>query len=283
MKNEIIFYRPDEIDEYIEVWIDEETVWLTQQQMATLFDQTKQNISLHINNCFREKELDPISVVKDSLTTAKDGKKYATKYYNLDVIISIGYRIKSKQGTQFRIWATRVLKDYLLKGYAINNRMNRIEDNVEAIANKVNQIELQINTHMIPTQGVFFDGQVFDAYVLVSKIISSAKKTIVLIDNYVDESVLVHLSKKQKNVTVSILTKNIGKQLQLDVEKANTQYQGITVKSFDKSHDRFLIIDENDIYHLGASLKDLGKKWFAFSRLDKNSIGNILYSIFPLI
>jgi hypothetical protein len=283
MKNEIIFYRPDEIDEYIEVWIDEETVWLTQQQMATLFDQTKQNISLHINNCFREKELDPISVVKDSLTTAKDGKKYATKYYNLDVIISIGYRIKSKQGTQFRIWATRVLKDYLLKGYAINNRMNRIEDNVEAIANKVNQIELQINTHMIPTQGVFFDGQVFDAYVLVSKIISSAKKTIVLIDNYVDESVLVHLSKKQKNVTVSILTKNIGKQLQLDVEKANTQYQGITVKSFDKSHDRFLIIDENDIYHLGASLKDLGKKWFAFSKLDKNSIGNILNSIFPLI
>jgi hypothetical protein len=283
MKNEIILYRPDEIDEYIEVWIDEETVWLTQQQMATLFDQTKQNISLHINNCFREKELDPISVVKDSLTTAKDGKKYATKYYNLDVIISIGYRIKSKQGTQFRIWATRVLKDYLLKGYAINNRMNRIEDNVEAIANKVNQIELQINTHMIPTQGVFFDGQVFDAYVLVSKIISSAKKTIVLIDNYVDESVLVHLSKKQKNVTVSILTKNIGKQLQLDVEKANTQYQGITVKSFDKSHDRFLIKDENDIYHLGASLKDLGKKWFAFSKLDKNSIGNILNSIFPLI
>jgi hypothetical protein len=283
MKNEIIFYRPDEIDEYIEVWIDEETVWLTQQQMATLFDQTKQNISLHINNCFREKELDPVSVVKDSLTTAKDGKKYTTKYYNLDVIISIGYRIKSKQGTQFRIWATRVLKDYLLKGYAINNRMNRIEDNVEAIANKVNQIELQINTHMIPTQGVFFDGQVFDAYVLVSKIISSAKKTIVLIDNYVDESVLVHLSKKQKNVTVSILTKNIGKQLQLDVEKANTQYQGITVKSFDKSHDRFLIIDENDIYHLGASLKDLGKKWFAFSKLDKNSIGNILNSIFPLI
>ncbi len=251
MKNEIILYRPDEIDEYIEVWIDEETVWLTQQQMATLFDQTKQNISLHINNCFREKELDPVSVVKDSLTTAKDGKKYTTKYYNLDVIISIGYRIKSKQGTQFRIWATRVLKDYLLKGYAINNRMNRIEDNVEAIANKVNQIELQINTHMIPTQGVFFDGQVFDAYVLVSKIISSAKKTIVLIDNYVDESVLVHLSKKQKNVTVSILTKNIGKQLQLDVEKANTQYQGITVKSFDKSHDRFLIIDETIFITLG--------------------------------
>jgi len=283
MKNEIILYRPDEIDEYIEVWIDEETVWLTQQQMATLFDQTKQNISLHINNCFREKELDPVSVVKDSLTTAKDGKKYTTKYYNLDVIISIGYRIKSKQGTQFRIWATRVLKDYLLKGYAINNRMNRIEDNVEAIANKVNQIELQINTHMIPTQGVFFDGQVFDAYVLASKIISCAKKTIVLIDNYVDENSLVHLSKKQKDVTVTILTKNISKQLQLDVEKANTQYQGITVKSFDKSHDRFLIIDENDIYHLGASLKDLGKKWFAFSKLNKSSIGNILNSIFPLI
>ncbi len=163
MKNEIILYRPDALAEHIEVRLEDETVWLNQAQMATLFDQTKQNISLHINNCFKEKELVPNSVVKESLTTAKDGKRYNTKFYNVDVIISVGYRVKSKQGTQFRIWATRVLKDYLLKGYAINNRMNRLEDNVQSISERVNQIELQINTHLIPTQGIFFDGQVFDA------------------------------------------------------------------------------------------------------------------------
>jgi hypothetical protein len=149
-------YQPNEIAEHIKVILEDETVWLTQAQMATLFDQTKQNISLHINNCFREKELEMNSVVKESLTTAKDGKKYTTKIYNLNVIISVGYRVKSKQGTQFRIWATRVLKEYLLKGYAINNRMNRLEDNLETLKNKVEQIDLQIHTQLIPTQGVFF-------------------------------------------------------------------------------------------------------------------------------
>ena len=283
MKDEIILYRPNELAEHIEVWLDEETVWLTQQQMAALFNQTKQNISLHINNCFKENELELVSVVKESLTTAKDGKAYKIKYYNLDVIISVGYRVKSKQGTQFRIWATRVLKEYLLKGYAINNRMNRMEDGLEALKSKVDRIELQINTHLIPTQGVFFDGQVFDAYVLASKIIGTAKKSIVLIDNYVDETVLVHLSKKNKNVAVTILTKSISKQLQLDVQKANAQYPTIAIKPFSQSHDRFLIIDEKEVYHLGASLKDLGKKWFAFSKMDKSSVQPILNSILELI
>lgn len=282
MKNEIILYSPDELAEHIEVRIDEETVWLTQQQMAALFNQTKQNISLHINNCFKENELESISVVKESLTTAKDGKKYTIKYYNLDVIISVGYRVKSKQGTQFRIWATRVLKDYLLKGYAVNNRMNRMEDSLENLKNKVTEIDLQINTHLIPTQGVFFDGQVFDAYELTSKIIRSAKKNVVLIDNYVDESVLVQLGKKNKDVTVTILTKTISNQLALDVKKANGQYPTIVVKAFNQSHDRFLILDELEVYHLGASLKDLGKKWFAFSKLDKSSV-SILNSIAGLI
>ena len=283
MKDEIILYRPNELAEHIEVWLDEETVWLTQQQMAALFNQTKQNISLHINNCFKENELEPASVVKESLTTAKDGKAYKTKYYNLDVIISVGYRVKSKQGTQFRIWATRVLKEYLLKGYAINNRMNRMEDGLEVLKSKVDQIELQINTHLIPTQGVFFDGQVFDAYVLVSKIIGLAQNSIVLIDNYLDESVLVHLGKKNKNVSATILTKSISKQLQLDVQKANAQYPTIAIKPFSQSHDRFLIIDEKEVYHLGASLKDLGKKWFAFSKMDKSSVQPILNSILELI
>jgi hypothetical protein len=279
MKNEIILYRPDEIAEHIEVRLDEETVWLSQEQIVQLFQRDQSVISRHIRNVFNEGELDEKSNMQ-KMHIANSDKPVAL--YNLDVIISVGYRVKSKQGTQFRIWATRVLKDYLLKGYAINNRMNRLEDNVEALKNKVNQIDLQINTHLIPTQGVFFDGQVFDAYLLFSKIIKTAKKSIVLIDNYVDESVLLHLSKKNKNAAVTILTKTISKQLQLDVKKANEQYPAIVIKQFAQSHDRFLIIDEKEVYHLGASLKDLGKKWFAFSKLDKSSV-SILNSILELI
>jgi len=278
-KNEIILYQSNELTERIEVWIEDETVWLTQQQMAALFMQTKQNISLHINNCFKENELQLISVVKDYLTTANDGKKYKTKYYNLDVIISVGYRVKSKQGTQFRIWATNVLRDYLLKGYALNQRINRIESHVENLSEKMNAISLQIQSGGIPNQGVFFDGQVFDAYELTSKIIRSAQKSIVLIDNYIDESTLSHLAKKNKRVKVLLLTKTINKQLVLDVKKAKEQYGNFEIKEFNRSHDRFLIIDGSEVFHLGASLKDLGKKWFAFSKLDKFSVENILKSI----
>ena len=223
MIHEIVLYQSNELPERIEVRIEDDTVWLTQQQMATLFMQTKQNISLHINNCLKDNVLQHISVVKDSLTTANDGKKYKTKYYNLDVIISVGYRFKSKQGTQFRIWATNVLRDYLLKGYAINQRINRIENHVENLSDKVNAISLQIQSGGIPNQGVFFDGQVFDAYELASKIIRSAKKSIVLIDNYIDESTLTHLAKKNKLVKVLLLSKTINKQLALDVKKANEQ------------------------------------------------------------
>jgi len=279
MKNEIILYRPDELAEQIEVWLEDETVWLSQQQMALLVNQTIQNISLHVNNCFKEGELVKEVTVKESLTVQKEGNRTVKRnieYYNLDVIISVGYRVKSKQGTQFRIWATRVLKDYLLKGYAINNRMNRLEDNLESLKNKVDQIDLQINTHLIPTQGVFFDGQIFDAYELASRIIRSARQSIVLIDNYIDESTLTHLAKKNKGVNVLILTKTVSKQLSLDVQKANTQYGNFELKPFSKSHDRFLILDGKEVYHLGASLKDLGKKWFAFSKIDQTSVVGIM-------
>lgn len=282
MKNEIILYRPDEIAEHIEVRLEEETVWLSQQQMATLFNQTKQNISLHINNCFKEGELEKVSTVKESLTVQKEGNrsvKRKIEYYNLDVIISVGYRVKSKQGTQFRIWATNVLKDYLLKGYALNQRMNRIENTVEHLAEKVDEISFQIKSTELPTQGVFFDGQVFDAYELASKIIRSAKTSIVLIDNYLDENTLTHLSKKAKGVHVYLFTKSIGKQLKLDVQKANEQYGRFEAKAFTQSHDRFLIIDGKEVYHLGASLKDLGKKWFAFSKLEAKSVEGIMNEI----
>ncbi len=286
MKDEIVLYQLDKLTEHIEVKVENETVWLSQQQMATLFNQTKQNISLHINNCFKENELEKDATVKESLTVQKEGNRNVHRtidYYNLDVIISVGYRVKSKQGTQFRIWANRVLKDYLLKGYAINQRMNRIENSVENLAHKINEIDIQINTHLIPTQGVFFDGQVFDAYALTSKIIKTSKHSIVLIDNYIDDTTLTHLAKKKKGVQVLLLTKNTSKQLMLDVQKANVQYGCFKIKSFTKSHDRFLIIDNKEVYHLGASLKDLGKKWFAFSKMDKNSVQNILNSILELI
>lgn len=268
MKNEIVLYRPDELTEHIEVRLEDDTVWLTQLQMATLFGQTKQNVSLHINNCFKEKELEAQSVIKESLTTAADGKKYKTKFYNLDVIIFVGYRVKSKQGTQFRIWATNVLRDYLLKGYALNQRMDRIENNYESLNKEVKQISLQLKTRELPNQGIFFEGQIFDAYVFVSDIIKKANTEIILIDNYLDETVLALLSKRQKSVMAKIYTKAISEQLQLDLDKHNSQYPPIALKTFAHSHDRFLIIDQKELYHLGASLKDLGKKWFAFSRMD---------------
>jgi hypothetical protein len=288
MKNEIILYRPDELIEHIEVRIDEEkeTIWLTQKQMGVLFDKDTDTIGLHLKNIYSEEELEENSTTEVFSVVQKEGNRNVArniKFYNLDAILSVGYRVNSKQGTQFRIWANRVLKGYLLKGYAINNRMNRIEDNVQALTEKVNQIDLQINTQLIPTQGVFFDGQIFDAYELASRIIRSAKKSVVLIDNYIDENSLIHLAKKAKDVKVLLLTKAISSTLKLDLQKANEQYGNFQAKSFNQSHDRFLIIDGKEVYHLGASLKDLGRKWFAFSKLETKSVEGIMNEIKGLI
>jgi len=268
MNNEIVIYQSEILSNHIQVRVEDETVWLSQGQMFELFNATKQNISLHINNVFKEGELDENSVVKYSLTTASDGKKYNTKLYNLDVIISVGYRVKSQRGTQFRIWANGILKDFLLKGYAIHHRMEILEKKVNSLEDKNNEFDLILKTNLAPQQGIFYDGQLFDAHVFVLKIIKSAKKSILLFDNYIDETVLVQLSKREKGVSVVIYTKDITKQLKLDIERFNKQYEPIEVVEFSKSHDRFLILDETEIYHLGASLKDLGKKWFAFSKLN---------------
>ena len=200
MKNEIIIYQSDELTERIEVIMEDESIWLNRNQIALLFGRDIKTIGKHIKNALNE-ELKGISVVANFATTASDGKVYRMEYFNLEMVISIGYRVKSNRGTQFRIWANQVLKDFLIKGYAVNNRMNRLEDNIETLKDKVQQIDLQIQSKLIPTQGVFFEGQVFDAYELTSRIIRSAKKSIVLIDNYIDESTLVHLSKKEKNVS----------------------------------------------------------------------------------
>ncbi|WP_374506967.1 RhuM family protein [Flavobacterium sp.] len=268
MENNILIPYTSGIESQpINVLIENDTVWLTQLQMVQLFQSTKQNISLHIANIFKEGELEENSVVKEYLTTATDGKKYKTKLYNLDVIISVGYRVKSKTGTQFRIWANKILKDYLLKGYAINHRIDTLEQKVSSIEIKNKEFQLLLNTNLPLQQGVFFEGELFDAHVLISKIIKSAQYSILLFDNYIDQSVLIQLANKNKGVTVKIYTKSISKQLQLDVEKFNKQYDSLQVFEFNKAHDRFLIIDQTAIYHLGASLKDLGKKWFAFSKL----------------
>jgi hypothetical protein len=282
MNNEIVLYQANELPERLEVRLDNDTVWLNRQQMALLFGRDVKTIGKHINNVFSEGELEKEATVANFATVQLEGGRRIERqieHYNLDVIISVGYRVKSKQGTQFRIWATNVLRDYLLKGYALNQRMNRIENNVEQLTHEVSRIALRLETTELPQQGVFFEGQVFDAYELASKIIRSAKQHIVLIDNYINESTLTHISKKEDGVQVLILTKTLSKQLTLDVKKANEQYGQFEVRPFTKSHDRFLIIDHTQVYHLGASLKDLGKKWFAFSKMDTHSVESILMEI----
>lgn len=268
-QGEIVIYKTsDEYNFQLEVRVEDETVWLTQAQMSELFQTTRNNITLHISNVFKESELQESSVCKDSLLTASDGKKYKTKLYNLDVIISVGYRVKSKRGTQFRIWSNKVLKQYLLKGHAFNHRFEKIESDVWYLKNKVNEIDFQVKTSLPPNEGIFYDGQVFDAYKFVSQLIKTAKNSIVLIDNYIDESVLTLLSKRNPSVSAAIFTANISKQFKLDLKRHNAQYPIIEVKQFTKAHDRFLIIDHETVYHIGASLKDLGKRWFAFSKIN---------------
>ena len=262
---EIIIYKTDNENSILEVHVESETVWLTQAQMRELFEATKQNISLHINNTFREGELNRDSVVKEYLTTASDGKKYKTKFYNLDVIISVGYRVKSKRGTQFRIWANRILKEYLLRGYVLHQRIENIETKLIEHDQK---FDMLIKSDIIPTEGIFYNGQIFDAWQFVSGIVKSADSSIVLIDNYIDESVLTLLSKRETGVSATVYTNKISKQLKLDLEKHNAQYPEIEIKVFKQSHDRFLIIDSKTVYHIGASLKDLGKRWFAFSKIN---------------
>jgi len=288
MKNEIVIYQADSSAERIDVQIDaeRETIWLSQKQMGVLFGKDTDTIGLHLKNIFHEQEINEALTTEFFSVIQKEGKrnvKRNIKYYNLDAILSVGYRVNSKRGTQFRQWATQRLKDYLLKGYAINNRITRLENKLDGLSNKVEEMDLQINTKALPTQGVFFDGQIFDAYELTSRIIRSAQVSITLIDNYLDESTFSLLAKKREHVVVTILTKTplneehkASKQLALDLRKANEQYGNFTVKSFAKSHDRFLIIDQHEVYHLGASLKDLGKKWFAFTKLNRQSVDEML-------
>lgn len=270
MKNEIIFYQSDESPTHIEIRVDEEreTFWLSLQGISDLFERDKSVISRHLKNIFKDKELERKSVVAFFATTAKDGKTYQVEHFNLDAILSVGYRVNSKRGTQFRIWANNILKEYLIKGYAINNRVHRLENKIDHLERGLNSTSLQLKTKELPSQGIFFDGQIFDAYVFITSIIKEAKQQIILVDNYIDETVLVLLSKRNENVKATIYTKSISPQLRLDLVKHNSQYPEIKMEILTEAHDRFLLLDEKELYHIGASLKDLGKKWFAFSKMN---------------
>ena len=278
-------YQPDETIR-LEVRVEDGTVWLSQAQMAELFKATKQNVSLHINNIFKEDELDSISVVKESLTTAKDGKRYKTKFYNLDVIISVGYRIKSKRGTLFRQWANRVLKDYIIRGYAINQQVKYLEEKMESkfhdydtqIADIQDKISIFVHSSLPPTEGIFYDGQIFDAYVQIVNLIKQAHNSIVLVDNYIDASTLTMLSNRATNVSATIYTRQLSQQQQLDVQRHNQQYPPIAINVCQRNHDRFLIIDDV-VYLFGASLKDAGKKLFAYIKMQETSATELLNGI----
>lgn len=278
-QGEIIIYKTNQLSSQIDVLIEDETVWLTQAQMTELFNASKQNISLHIQHIFNEKELFYESTVKENLTVQIEGKRTVKRKvlrYNLDVIISVGYRVKSKTGTQFRIWANTILKQYLLKGHAINHRIEHLEQKVLNLETKNKEFDMILHTNLPPNEGIFYDGQIFDAYQFVADKIKSATNSIILIDNYIDETVLTILSKRKKNTKAIIYTTKITQQLKLDIEKYNAQYPPIELHIFQKSHDRFLIIDHQIVYHIGASLKDLGKKWFAFSKINLNAKEMIL-------
>lgn len=265
-QGEIILYQPDEAIR-LEVRMENETVWLTQAQIVELFQSSKANISEHIKNIYEQEELEESSTVRDFRTVRQEGKRQVVRnltYYNLDAIISIGFRVNSKRGIQFRQWANKVLKEYLLKGYSINRRLSELEKTVALHSEK---IDFFVRTSLPPVEGIFYDGQIFDAYKFATDLIKSAQKSLVLIDNYVDESVLLMLSKRNPGVSATVYTQRITPQLQLDLDKHNDQYPPINMRTYRNGHDRFLIIDDREVYHIGASLKDLGKKMFAFSRL----------------
>ena len=280
-QGELILYQPEESIK-LEVRLENETVWLTQAQMAELFDVKENTITYHIKEIYNTEELEIESTTRKIRVVRKEGNRDVHRnidFYNLDMIISVGYRVSSKRGVRFRQWANKILKEYLLKGYSINQRMENLEQKIDSRFSKYdnelqrinNQIDFFIHSSLPPVEGIFYSGQIFDAYEFAVNLIKSAKRSLILIDNYVDESVLLMLSKRSDGISATIYTQNINSKLQLDIAKHNAQYPPIHIKTYKNSHDRFLIIDGAEIYHIGASLKDLGKKLFAFSKLNETA------------
>lgn len=279
MINNLIKYNDGEIE--VSISIKEDTIWLSQKQISELFDKDIRTINEHIKAIYKENELCEESTIRKFRIVQKEGNREVSRdisHYNLDMIISVGYRVNSKKATKFRQWATSVLKEYIVNGYAINSekithqRFKELEKDVDTLKTKVSKIDYLIDQNSLQIkQGIFYDGQIFDAYIFVHDLLKSAKKEVVLIDNYIDESVLTIFSKYPK-ISFTIVTKAIPKKLKLDIEKYNAQHKSIQLKTSNSYHDRFLIIDDNEVYHLGASLKDLAKKVFAFNKMDVNSL-----------
>lgn len=270
--NKIIKYNDGEIE--LAVSVEKDTIWLSQAQISELFETSADNVSLHLKNIYKEQELDENSTTEDFSVVRQEGNrkvKRTIKHYNLDAIICIGYRVSSYRATKFRQWATSVLKAYITNGYAVNAQ-KITEFRLLSLENEVSNIKSHIKSNTLELkQGIFYDGEFFDAHVFVSGLIKKAKESLVLIDNYVDETVLNLFSKNIK-VKIEIYTQNISKKLMQDIEKYNAQHKSIQLKTSNSYHDRFLIVDDNEVYHLGASLKDLAKKVFAFNKMDVNSL-----------
>ena len=281
VQGEVIFYQPDNTMR-LEVRLEDETVWLTQQQMVTLFQSSKANVSEHIRNIYDQGELEQEATVRNFRTVRKEGNRMVNRtltYYNLDAIISVGFRVNTKRGIMFRQWANRTLKEYLLRGYAFHQQMIamqrqidvRLEEQNERLSVVENHLhehdqkfDMIVKTPELPNEGVFFDGQIFDAFKLVMRLIKSAEHRIILIDNYINEEILTMFDQRANGVTACIYTARIDSAMQLAIQRHDAQYDPIPVNVFRMSHDRWLIIDDK-VYHFGASLKDLGKKWFGVS------------------
>ena len=274
-ENEIIIYQPDSTTK-LEVRLEDDTVWLTQKQIADLFGTKRPAITKHLTNIYKSGELEEYSTCSILEHMGNDGnQRYTTKYYNLDAILSVGYRVNSRNATLFRQWANKILKEYLLRGYSVNQRLlymesridRRLSEHDQQIRQLSGKVDFFLKTSLPPREGVLFNGQRFDAYVFVCDLIRRANKRIILIDNYIDESVLTLLNKRSRGVLATVCTKRIDDNLRLDIERHNDQYAPINVRTASNIHDRFLIIDDI-LYHIGASIKDLGKKLFAFSRME---------------
>jgi hypothetical protein len=281
VQGEVIFYQPDNTMR-LEVRLEDETVWLTQQQMVTLFQSSKANVSEHIRNIYDQGELEQEATVRNFRTVRKEGNRMVNRtltYYNLDAIISVGFRVNTKRGIMFRQWANRTLKEYLLRGYAFHQQMIamqrqidvRLEEQNERLSVVENHLhehdqkfDMIVKTPELPNEGVFFDGQIFDAFKLVMQLIKSAEHRIILIDNYINEEILTMFDQRANGVTACIYTARIDSAMQLAIQRHDAQYDPIPVNVFRMSHDRWLIVDDK-VYHFGASLKDLGKKWFGVS------------------
>ena len=276
-KGEIVMYQPDETIR-LEVRVEDETVWLSQQQIADLFQSSRTNVVEHIMHIYEDEELEENSTCRKFRQVRKEGTRMVSRIipmYNLDMIISVGYRINSKRGTKFRQWANRILKEYLLNGYSINRRFETIEQRLNAAENK---IDFFVRSSLPPVEGIFYDGQIFDAYVQIVNLIKQAKHSIVLIDNYIDEATLTMLSKRDVNISATIYTRQLSQQQQLDVQRHNQQYPPINICTTQRNHDRFLIIDDV-VYIFGASLKDAGKKLFAYIKMQETSATDLLNNI----